>query len=113
MVLKFACLSIHVQNDSLSFKFSVGTDDFPGKLEFFSSCIFGEFALLSHVSSKADHIDVFLDVVHDFCFKEGLCGIVHDLVAQFRFCDIFSELFDSSTLWWWAIFVNNFVALGL
>ena len=26
MVLKFACLSIHVQNDSLSFKFSVGTD---------------------------------------------------------------------------------------
>merc|ERR1711892_1629020 len=42
-----------------------------------SSC-----GLLTHISSKNNEIEIFLDVVHDFSLKEGLSSIVHDLIAQ-------------------------------
>ena len=43
-----------------------------GKLEFFSSSVLSDFALFSEISSEANKVDVFLDVVHDFGFKESL-----------------------------------------
>merc|ERR1719466_245065 len=38
---------------------------------------------------------VFVDVVHDFRFEEGLGGVVHNLVTQFGLRNVLSQLFDS------------------
>ena len=122
-----------------------------GEFEFVASSILGKSTLFSKVSSEANHVDVFLDIVHDFCLKEGLkiisvyerskssyfkynniyiyiyisfiihitplqtclCGVVHNFVAQLGLCNVFTELFNARALWWWSIFIDDFIAFSL
>merc|ERR1719250_223271 len=64
--------------------FLVSLNSFP------SSC-----GLLSHVSSKDNQVEIFLDVIHDLGLQEGLGSIVHDFIAELRFCNILSQLLDT------------------
>ena len=41
-----------------------------------------------------------------------LTCIIHNFIAEFGFCNIFSQLFDSSTNWRGTIFIDNFVAFS-
>ena len=41
-----------------------------------------------------------------------LTCIIHDFIAEFGFCNIFSQLFDSSTNWRGTIFIDNFIAFS-
>merc|ERR1719273_1187899 len=78
---------------------------------FVSDTILGNLALITEICSEADQIEVLLDVVHDFGLEESLCGIVHDLVAQFGFGNVLAQLFDTSTLRCGSVFVDDFVLL--
>ena len=77
---------------------------------FVSDTILGNLALITEICSEADQIEVLLDVVHDFGLEESLCGIVHDLVAQFGFGNVLAQLLDTSTLGCGSVFVNDLVA---
>merc|ERR1719481_486727 len=69
---------------------------------------------LSHVSSKADDVEVLVDVIHDLALKEGLSSIIHDLIAELGLSNVFSELLDSSTSsLLGAIQVNDLVSIVL
>merc|ERR1719273_1415982 len=88
--------------------FSAGQAE--GLFVFVSDTILGNLALITEICSEADQIEVLLDVIHDFGLEESLCGIVHDLVAQLRFGNVFTQLLDAGTLGCRSIFVDDFVA---
>merc|ERR1719481_1814147 len=62
----------------------------------------GHFSLLvslncfSHVSSKGNDVEVFVDVVHDLALEEGLSSIIHDLITELGLCNVLSQLLDTS-----------------
>merc|ERR1711976_1015561 len=74
----------------------------------------GKVSSLSHVSCEDNEVEIFVDVVHDFCFKESLSSIIHNFIAELRFSNVFSKLLDtSSTSLGCSIFVNNLVTFIL
>merc|ERR1711976_592396 len=61
----------------------------------------GKISCLSHVSCEDNEVEIFVDVVHD-------------LITELGFSNIFSELLDTSaTSLWCSIFVNNLVTFIL
>merc|ERR1719376_1048427 len=70
--------------------------------------------LFTHVSSKDNQVEVFLDVVHDLGLQEGLGSIVHDFVTELGFCNILPQLLDTSaTSFWGSVQINNLVSIVL
>merc|ERR1719186_808115 len=66
------------------------------------------------ISGKADHVEVFVDVVHDLGLEEGLGSVVHDLVAELGLGDVLPQLFDSSaSALSGTVLVNDLVTLVL
>merc|ERR1719210_2105477 len=54
------------------------------------SSIFSKFSCLAHVSSEDNKIEVLVNIVHDLGLKEDLSSIIHDLITQLGFSNIFS-----------------------
>ena len=81
-----------------------------GLLVFIGDAVLGNLALVTKVSGEADQIEVLLNVVHDFGLEESLCGIVHDLVAELGFGNVFAQLLDTGSLGCRSVLVDNFVA---
>merc|ERR1719495_2690449 len=74
-----------------------------------SSC-----GLFTHVSSKDNQVEVFLDIVHDLGLQEGLGSIVHDFVAELGLCNVLSQLLDTSaTSFRGSVQINNLVSIVL
>merc|ERR1719391_1516412 len=74
----------------------------------------GSSSSLSHVSSKANDVEVLVDVVHDLALEEGLGSIIHDLIAELGLSNVLSELLDSSaSSLLGAIQVNDLVSIVL
>merc|ERR1719483_530187 len=72
------------------------------------------YSLFTHISSKCNDVKIFLDVVHDLGLQESLSSIVHDLIAQLGFCNVFSELLDTGTTsLWGSVQINNLISIVL
>merc|ERR1719320_1722840 len=105
--------SANLQFSSRNRTFSTGRKSYSSFLirfnSFPSSC-----SLLTHVSSKDNQVEIFLDVIHDLGLQEGLGSIVHDFVAELGFCNILSQLLDTSaTSFWSSVQINNLVSIVL
>merc|ERR1711887_269983 len=102
--LQFSCRNRTFSTGRKSYRsFLVSFNSLP------SSC-----GLFTHVSSKDNQVEVFLDVVHDLGLQEGLGSIVHDFVAELGFCNVLSQLLDTSaTSFWGSVQINNLVSILL
>merc|ERR1719250_374465 len=102
--LQFSCRDRTFSTGRKSYSsFLVSLNSFP------SSC-----SLFTHVSSKNNQVEIFLDVVHDLGLQEGLGSIVHDFVAELGFSNILSQLLDTSaTSFFSSVQINNLVSIVL
>merc|ERR1711892_964499 len=76
--------------------------------------ISGSNSSFTDISSKDDQIEIFLNVVHDLSFQKCLSSIIHDFITKFGFCNVLSQLLDtSSSCLWSSIQINNLVSIIL